>query len=103
MATKHINDELWHRIEVLTVRANARQNLIRPVKEADVLHLVLQRGLELLTDDDLLQLGKYRRPIGFVLRRPGMEMLKLDSRAELTGDEISAIQKLAADSSRTDI
>ncbi|MGL3188234.1 hypothetical protein [Klebsiella pneumoniae] len=45
MATKHINDELWHRIEVLTVRANARQNLIRPVKEADVLHLVLQRGL----------------------------------------------------------
>ncbi len=34
MATKHINDELWHRIEVLTVRANARQNLIRPVKEA---------------------------------------------------------------------
>ncbi|WP_227545835.1 hypothetical protein [Klebsiella pneumoniae] len=58
MATKHINDELWHRIEVLTVRANARQNLIRPVKEADVLHLVLQRGLELLTDDDLLQLGQ---------------------------------------------
>lgn len=79
MATKHINDELWHRIEVLTVRANARQNLIRPVKEADVLHLVLQRGTELLTDDDLLQLGKYRRPIGFVLRRPGMEMLKLDT------------------------
>lgn len=28
---------------------------------------------------------------------------QLDSRAELTGDEISAIQKLAADSSRTDI
>ncbi len=55
------------------------QNLIRPVKEADVLHLVLQRGTELLTDDDLLQLGKYRRPIGFVLRRPGMEMLKLDT------------------------
>ncbi|MGH5093773.1 hypothetical protein ACRFHO_25045 [Klebsiella pneumoniae] len=79
MATKHINDELWHRIEVLTVRANARQNLIRPVKEADVLHLVLQRGLELLTDDDLLQLGKCRRPIGFVLRRPGMEMVKLDT------------------------
>ncbi|MFH7191591.1 hypothetical protein ACHWGL_32360, partial [Klebsiella pneumoniae] len=26
-----------------------------------------------------LQLGKYRRPIGFVLRRPGMEMLKLDT------------------------
>jgi hypothetical protein len=25
MATKHINDELWHRIEDLTVRANARQ------------------------------------------------------------------------------
>ncbi|MDT7444941.1 hypothetical protein [Citrobacter freundii] len=44
-----------------------------------MLHLVLQRGLELLTDDDLLQLGKYRRPIGFVLRRPGMEMLKLDT------------------------
>ncbi|EIV2624720.1 TPA: hypothetical protein PJH04_002885 [Escherichia coli] len=79
MATKHINDELWHRIEDLTVRANARQNLIRPVKEADVLHLVLQRGMELLTDDDLLQLGKYRRPIGFVLRRPGGEMLKLDT------------------------
>ena len=49
MATKHINDELWHRIEVLTVRANARQNLIRPVKEADVLHLVLQRGLQTTT------------------------------------------------------
>nr|AGW25511.1 hypothetical protein KPE71T_00130 [Klebsiella pneumoniae] len=30
-------------------------------------------------------------------------MQQLDSRAELTGDEISAIQKLAADSSRTDI
>lgn len=78
MATKHINDEIWKRIEDLTVRANARQNLLRPVKEADVLHLVLQRGLELLTDDDLLQLGKYRRPIGFVLRRPGVEMVKLD-------------------------
>lgn len=79
MATKHINDEIWKRIEDLTVRANARQNLLRPVKEADVLHLVLQRGLELLTDDDLLQLGNYRRPIGFVLRRPGMEMVKLDT------------------------
>ncbi|MCU3597110.1 hypothetical protein N8Y64_26330, partial [Enterobacter hormaechei subsp. steigerwaltii] len=48
------------------------------IKEAEVLHLVLQRGLELLTDDDLLQLGKYRRPIGFVLRRPGVKMVKLD-------------------------
>jgi len=79
MATKHINDELWKRIEDLTVRANDRQNLIRAVKESDVLQLVLQRGLELLTDDDLLQLGKYRRPIGFVIRRKGTEMLKLDT------------------------
>ncbi|HID4314284.1 TPA: hypothetical protein ACXE5P_003332 [Klebsiella pneumoniae] len=78
MATKHINDELWNRIEALTVKANARHGLLRPIKEAEVLHLVLQRGLELLTDDDLLQLGKYRRPIGFVLRRPGVEMVKLD-------------------------
>lgn len=78
MATKHINDELWNRIEALTVKANARHGLLQPIKEAEVLHLVLQRGLELLTDDDLLQLGKYRRPIGFVLRRPGVEMVKLD-------------------------
>ncbi|EMH3789113.1 hypothetical protein V6I29_005338, partial [Klebsiella pneumoniae] len=31
------------------------------------------------------------------------DVLQLDSRDHLTGDEISAIQKLAADSSRTDI
>lgn len=79
MATKHINDELWNRIEALTVKANAMHGLLRPIKEADVLHMVLQRGLELFTDDDLLQLGKYRRPIGFVIRRKGSEMMKLDT------------------------
>jgi hypothetical protein len=45
------------------------------------------------------------RGILFVLLLGGPEqnVQQLDSRAELTGDEISAIQKLAADSSRTDI
>lgn len=44
MATKHINDELWNRIEALTVKANTMHGLLRPIKEAEVLHLVLQRG-----------------------------------------------------------
>ncbi|EBU2048080.1 hypothetical protein CTO56_18260 [Salmonella enterica] len=79
MATKHINDELWHRIEALTVKANAMHGLLRPIKEADVLHMVLQRGLELVTEDDLVLLGYYRRPMGFVMRRPGGdELVRMD-------------------------
>ncbi|EOB5776557.1 hypothetical protein ACHEHF_004256 [Salmonella enterica subsp. enterica serovar Kiambu] len=31
MATKHINDELWNRIEALTVKANATHGLLRPL------------------------------------------------------------------------
>ena len=78
MATKHINDELWHRIEVLTVRANAAKP-DPPGQRSGRASSGSAAWPELLTDDDLLQLGKYRRPIGFVLRRPGMEMLKLDT------------------------
>ena len=37
MATKHINDELWNRIEALTVKANTMHGLLRPIKEAEVL------------------------------------------------------------------
>lgn len=69
MATKHISDDLWSRIEALTVRANGTRGLLRPIREADVLSLVLQRGLDSVTDDDLSQLGQYRRPLGFVMRR----------------------------------
>ncbi|HBR5084188.1 hypothetical protein [Klebsiella pneumoniae] len=75
MATKHINDELWKRVEQLAVKANAMHGLVRPIKEADVLHMVLQRGLELVTEDDLALLGHYQRPMGFLMRRSGGEEL----------------------------
>ncbi len=44
-----------------------------------------------------------RHSFVLLLGGPEQNVQQLDSRAELTGDEISAIQKLAADSSRTDI
>lgn len=56
MPTKHIDDKTWRKIEELTVKVVIATQ--RPIKETDVLHYALKKGLENLTTEELKTLAK---------------------------------------------
>lgn len=56
MPTKHINDVLWRKIEIETVRAVTK--LAIPVKDTKMLEWIIAKGLETITEED------YRRFTG---------------------------------------
>jgi hypothetical protein len=51
MPTKHIDDKTWRKVEEWTVKAVVRTQ--KPIKEGDVLHFLIKRGLEGLKVEDL--------------------------------------------------
>jgi hypothetical protein len=51
MPTKHIDEKTWKKIQEITVKAVIATQ--KPVKEGDVLHFLIKRGLEDLTQEDL--------------------------------------------------
>ncbi|MEX3242810.1 hypothetical protein [Serratia quinivorans] len=79
MPTKHIDDMSWRGIEMLTVDANKVSALLRPVKEADVLRLVLQKGLGAVSEEDLRRLSERRAEQGILLWRQGSACLIVDN------------------------
>lgn len=50
MPTKHINDVLWRKIEIETVRAVTK--LAIPVKDTKMLEWIIAKGLETITEED---------------------------------------------------
>ena len=54
MPTRHINDKTWREVEKETVKIVV--NIQKSVKEADVLNLLIQKGLEEITEDDYKRL-----------------------------------------------
>ncbi|WP_101776051.1 hypothetical protein [Pasteurella oralis] len=53
MPTKHIDAELWQKVEEKTVDVIVRVKTM--IKETDILQVVLRKGLEQITDDELTQ------------------------------------------------
>jgi len=51
MPTKHIDEKTWKKIQDLTVKAVIATQ--KPIKEGDVLHFLIRRGLENLTTEEL--------------------------------------------------
>lgn len=56
MPSKHIDDKAWRKIQDLTVKVVVATQ--RPIKETDVLHYALKKGLEELTVEELKVLAK---------------------------------------------
>jgi len=56
MPTKHIDDKTWRKIQDLTVKAVIATQ--KPIKESDVLHYALKKGLEDITIEELKTLGR---------------------------------------------
>ncbi|CAK0746132.1 conserved hypothetical protein [Gammaproteobacteria bacterium] len=51
MPTKHIDEKTWKKIQDLTVKAVIATQ--KPIKEGDVLHYVIRKGLEDITIEEL--------------------------------------------------
>lgn len=79
MQTKHIDDMSWRGIEMLTIYANKISELSRRVEEADVLRLVLQKGLSAVSEGDLRRLSEHRAEQGILLWRQGHACLIVDN------------------------
>lgn len=51
MPTKHIDEKTWKKIQDLTVKAVIATQ--KPIKEGEVLHYVIKKGLEDITVEEL--------------------------------------------------
>lgn len=51
MPTKHIDEKTWKKIQDLTVKAVIATQ--KPIKEGDILHYVIRKGLEDITLEEL--------------------------------------------------
>lgn len=56
MPTKHIDTETWKEVEATLVKAVTLGQ--RPVKESDVLRLLIRIGIKKVKDEDLKNLSK---------------------------------------------
>ncbi len=56
MPTKHIDDKAWRKIQDFTVKTVIATQ--KPIKETDILHYVLKKGLEEVTVEELKSLAK---------------------------------------------
>ena len=56
MPTKHIDEKTWKKIQDWTVKAVIATQ--KPIKEGDLLHYVINRGLEDLTTEELKTIRK---------------------------------------------
>ncbi|SMB82310.1 hypothetical protein SAMN05660772_02048 [Pasteurella testudinis DSM 23072] len=53
MPTKYINENAWKKIEELTLSTIIQTKFM--LKETEILQVVIEKGLQQLSDDDLLQ------------------------------------------------
>lgn len=56
MPTRHVNDKTWREVEKETVKIVV--NTQKSVKEAEVLNLLILKGLEEITEEDYKRLFK---------------------------------------------
>lgn len=56
MPTKHIDDKTWKKIQDWTVKAVIATQ--KPIKEGEMLHFLIKRGLEELTIEELKTIKK---------------------------------------------
>jgi hypothetical protein len=56
MPSKHIDEKTWREIEKITVKAVIATN--KPIKQGEILHFLIKRGMEDLTKDDFFELIK---------------------------------------------
>lgn len=56
MPTKHIDESTWRKVEKETVKAVIATQ--KPIKDTDILGLLIQKGLEHVTDEDYKKLTK---------------------------------------------
>lgn len=56
MPTKHIGIETWKQVEEKVVQAVLVTQ--KPVKDSQVLDLIIRKGVEAISDDDLLNLDE---------------------------------------------
>lgn len=56
MPTKHIPDAIWRKVEKELVKAVVATQ--RPVKESEIIELLLKKGLENVTENDYQQISK---------------------------------------------
>lgn len=56
MPTKHIDEQTWRKVEKETVKAVIATQ--RPIKDTDILAMLITKGLEHITEDDYIKLIK---------------------------------------------
>ena len=56
MPTKHIDDKTWRKIQDLTVKTVIATQ--KPIKETEILHYIIQKGLEEVSVEELKKLAK---------------------------------------------
>lgn len=56
MPSKHIDDETWRKVEKETVKAVVATQ--RALKDTDMLRILINKGLEYITEDDYRKMTK---------------------------------------------
>jgi len=52
MPTKNVNENIWRKIEKETVKAVVATR--EPLKDTEVMHILIEKGLEVIEDEDYL-------------------------------------------------
>lgn len=56
MPSKHVDDETWRKVEKETVKAVVATQ--RALKDTDMLRILINKGLEHITEDDYKKMAK---------------------------------------------
>lgn len=56
MPSKHVDDETWRKVEKETVKAVVATQ--RALKDTDMLRILINKGLEHITEDDYRKMAK---------------------------------------------
>ncbi len=59
MPSKHIDEKTWREIEKITVEAVIATQ--KPIKQGEILHLLIKRGMEDLTKEDFMEIIKKKK------------------------------------------
>jgi len=59
MPTKHISDTTWRKVEKETVKAVTQT--LSPIKDTEILDLLIQKGIEGITEDDYKKFAEIKK------------------------------------------
>lgn len=59
MPTKHVSDTTWRKVEKETVKAVTQT--ATPLKDTEILNLLILKGIEAITEEDYEMLSKKRK------------------------------------------